>query len=213
MAADQGWHPDPPNQTDIRGISMATANYTPEVRLCSVDGCAGKRHGRGYCQKHYKRLIRNGSPLKGGWPVRAATCAVDDCMRKPRTRDMCDWHYRRWKRHGDPLKTLYLVGVSPDVRFESKLRPVGDCLEWQGCLNHGYGQMGVDGVTVLAHRYAWARVNGPIPDGLFVCHKCDNPPCCNVDHLFLGTHQDNMDDMVAKGRQRNGPSRKNTSKR
>jgi len=56
------------------------------------------------------------------------------------------------------------------------------------------------GVRLLAHRAMWAHVNGPIPDGLFVLHKCDNPKCCNPNHLFLGTQSDNAKDMWAKRR-------------
>lgn len=75
------------------------------------------------------------------------------------------------------------------------------CVEWKGAINdRGYGQVRRDGEVAYVHRIAWTMVNGPIPDGLNVLHHCDNPPCYNVDHLFLGTQADNMIDMVTKGR-------------
>jgi hypothetical protein len=75
------------------------------------------------------------------------------------------------------------------------------CWPWTASTTHGYGQIGVPGTRPhKAHRVAWELTNGPIPDGLLVCHRCDNPPCCNPAHLFLGTNADNMRDMVAKGR-------------
>jgi hypothetical protein len=62
------------------------------------------------------------------------------------------------------------------------------------------------GRPIIPARAAWTVTNGPIPPGLLVCHRCDNPPCCEISHLFLGTHLDNMRDMSEKGRGRTRPS-------
>ena len=86
--------------------------------------------------------------------------------------------------------------------FWSRLRDEGECRVWARLQNPGgYGQVVFLGRQRLAHRIAWTLVNGPIPPGMLVCHHCDNPPCCNPDHLFLGTHKDNSQDMWRKGRQ------------
>ena len=79
---------------------------------------------------------------------------------------------------------------------------VSKCIEWTGARDPNYGNRKVDGVMWKAHRYAWAEANGPIPDGMMVLHSCDNPPCVNVDHLFLGTNMDNLRDASRKGRLR-----------
>jgi hypothetical protein len=92
--------------------------------------------------------------------------------------------------------------VQPLVeRFWARVRKGPECWEFAGPTRKGYGQLGVgSGRHISAHRISWELANGPIPDGMQVLHTCDNPPCVNPAHLFLGTHQDNMDDMVAKGR-------------
>lgn len=75
------------------------------------------------------------------------------------------------------------------------------CVEWTGGRDQlGYGRISIRGTTVRAHRLSWELKNGPIPAGMIVCHKCDNPPCINPDHLFIGTHRDNAADRFAKGR-------------
>lgn len=76
------------------------------------------------------------------------------------------------------------------------------CWEWQGALgNNGYGNKMWNGQYRKAHQIAWMYPDYVIPDGMIICHSCDNRKCCNPKHLFLGTYQDNTDDMIAKGRQ------------
>lgn len=97
--------------------------------------------------------------------------------------------------------------VKVAARFWTKVRrPASDeCWPWTGALStkSGYGRICVDGRVVNAHRVAWALTHGPIPEGMDVLHRCDNPPCVSPDHLFLGTHADNMRDRKQKGRNPN----------
>lgn len=93
-------------------------------------------------------------------------------------------------------------------RFSKKLGPKDShgCVPWlgarQGCKGREYGNFRTQSrrSPQPAHRVAWVMANGPIPEGLEVCHKCDNSLCVNPEHLFLGTHKDNMQDCIQKGR-------------
>lgn len=89
--------------------------------------------------------------------------------------------------------------------FWARVDKTGECWEWTlGLTVFGYAKLKINNRTVLGHRISWEEANGPIPDGLCVCHKCDIPKCVRPDHLFLGTHEDNMADMVSKKRQARG---------
>lgn len=89
------------------------------------------------------------------------------------------------------------------VRFHLQVDTTGDgCWPWQGCRHpYGYGRLHwKEQGTLYAHRVAWELAYGPIPEGKQVLHKCDSPPCCRPDHLFLGTAADNIHDRDMKGR-------------
>jgi hypothetical protein len=101
-----------------------------------------------------------------------------------------------------------------------RCEPQGACLVWTGARTAaGYGQIQrrkIAAAPLYVHHVMWIARHGDIPDGKHVLHKCDNPPCFREGHLFLGDHQANMDDKMAKGRHRHGhlygdehPARKN----
>lgn len=95
-----------------------------------------------------------------------------------------------------------------ETRFWEKvdMSGVADCCwSWTGATtNAGYGKIWYNGNLELAHRAIWMCWIGPIPDGAFILHSCDNPRCVRITHLRLGTHQENMDDCQAKGRNQKG---------
>lgn len=129
------------------------------TNTCSVNGCANKYYGKGYCEKHYQRVRKTGSPEdKAG--------------------------------HHLPLSS----------KFFNRVEKTDYCWIWTGPKRKGYGHVWVNGETVRAHRASWILSFGAIPDGLLVLHKCDNPSCVNPEHLYIGTHSDNMRDKVERDR-------------
>lgn len=97
-----------------------------------------------------------------------------------------------------------LITAEERIRFFAKViqgSSEDDCWKWTACTNEfGYGLFNAQGRQQRAHRVSYKMHVGDIPDGLQICHHCDNPPCTNPKHLFLGTQADNMQDASRKGR-------------
>ena len=136
--------------------------------------------------------------------MRDMTCSL--CSSPVFARGWCSRHWTRWRRHGDPLF------VRPDAirltPYEKVMRSVfwdGDCLIFNRSLSHGYGHTTYYKVRHKASRVMMEHHHGPIPDGMYVLHSCDRRACVNIDHLRLGTHQENMDDRRKRGGWRADP--------
>ena len=148
---------------------------------------------------------------------RGRRCSIEGCDGPVFARGWCNRHYKTWRRNGDPTLVIPHPAKfkTQDVseRFWSKVHVTDGCWIWQASLNAlGYGRFGLDGKVVGAHRVAYMLAVGPIPDGLMVLHHCDTPACVRPDHLYVGTHDDNMRDKADRKRVvvRTGPSHSNS---
>lgn len=140
-------------------------------------------------------------------------CAFIDCDRKAVSKGYCDKHYRRLLKRGDvnDYGSREVAEGNAIERFHKKYEiNKSECWIW--IAGTRLNSKGVayprhwtdDRKSIGAHRFSFELVHGAIPKSMYVCHKCDTPLCVNPDHLFVGTHQDNMRDMVQKRRSYTG---------
>lgn len=120
----------------------------------------------------------------------ANSCDIDGCERAVTARGWCKAHWLRWKRLGDPLPSTPLRQVysDPEARFAAHTERRGACLIWTGTTNGQYGILRIGAGKQVAHRYAWERARGPIPDGMDVDHAIHcSVLCCEISHLRIAT--------------------------
>lgn len=159
----------------------STSSHTIQERYAD----AGKRVGKARTRRPTKPCQYEGC---GGWAW---------------ARGYCGSHYQKLKAAG-LLQNVRIVGDHV-ARFNAsyQVNPESGCWEWTAWIHpKGYGvlPMGGNGKKIRAHRFSWELKHGPIPEGLFALHRCDNRKCVNPEHLFLGDDGDNVRDMVSKGR-------------
>lgn len=147
--------------------------------------------GRGTMLSSRKRMLRASESMPGG------TLPTSQRVPSPPNVD---------NTIGLGVGTCYTLFMATTIveRFWARTWVDDGCWIWYGpTYPNGYGYLHANRplrTTIGAHRVSWIIHFGPIPDELHVLHKCDNPPCVNPEHLFIGTPQDNVDDMIQKGR-------------
>lgn len=135
-----------------------------------------------------------------------ATCSVSGCERpiQYKAAQMCNAHYLRMRRGKDltsPVRDYY---GTLDEALKHRVEPSGDCLEWTGPSENGYGKGWHEGAPVYVHRYVYEKHVGPIPEGLDIDHRCGNRSCCNINHLRTVTPKQNSENRGAEKGSRSG---------
>lgn len=137
------------------------------------------------------------------------SCTIDLCKRPHEAFGLCKFHYKR-KRNNIPLTAPFYLKKSVEERFWKYVKKTPKCWLWIGatCTSPRSAKRGIIRISKnpphneFAHRVSYRIHFGEIPKGKLILHKCDNPPCVNPKHLFMGTQLDNVHDCMAKGRHR-----------
>lgn len=144
-------------------------------------------------------------------------CDFPECDTKHYGNGLCNKHYNRMRSHGDPSVVLPRRRrfESAESRIARQTKTEGDCIVYTAgqVTRSGHRHISYRGFARGVHRVAFELANGPIPEGLVVMHRCDNPPCVKLEHLTLGTVADNNLDRDRKGRHRPLPGSQNGNAR
>lgn len=133
-------------------------------------------------------------------------CSITNCNVEAYSKELCKKHYEHARLFGT-LFTRAQRDTLPERLQKKIIKTESGCWLFTGHLRTGYGHMTNKHKAVYVHKYMYEKYKGPIPKGYYVCHTCDIKHCCNPDHLFIGTPQDNSDDCSKKGRQCRGSCR------
>ena len=182
-----------------RGVISATAQCIWCGRIFpSYPSQAARRR---YCSHQCKSLARAES-AKGGTVERSCAYCGASFVIHPSDAARRVYCSLACKHLGRRQQTI--------ARFWANVDQSSECWEWKAARDpYGYGAARYEAKKIHSHRLAYILTYGPIPKGMQICHRCDNPPCCRPDHLFLGTAADNAADREQKGRGRHGRKRLN----
>ena len=167
------------------------------TRTCTIDGCTKPLLAKGMCAMHRWRTRKHGDPHKGSraeWRAskQGRTCTLPGCDKPYRGRGYCQSHYMKWYETGDPHAAGRQRNYkNPEDAFAARTERQGDCLIWIGSTSNGYGMLRVGNTNIGAHRYAWLRKHGELPEQE-LDHICHNRACVEVAHLRLATRAQNM---------------------